>query len=203
MREHIFEPFFTTKPVGKGTGLGLSMVYGIVQQHEGAIHVYSEPNQGTTFKIYLPAVEAAADAPASRAGACDRSAAPRRSSWPRTIRWSATSPGVSSKRAATRCSRPSTARRPSPPFRAHRHEISLVLLDAVMPKLSGHDVYRRIKDECPEMRVIFCSGYDPETAQSQFIVNEHLRLVEKPYDPATLLRTVREVLDAEEPCPTH
>ena len=88
-------------------------------------------------------------------------------------------------------------------FRARRQEISVVLLDAVMPKLSGHDVYRCIKDECPEARVIFCSGYDPETAQSQFVVDEHLRLVEKPYDPATLLRTVREVLDAEELCPTH
>jgi hypothetical protein len=64
-------------------------------------------------------------------------------------------------------------------------------------------VYRRLKDEYPETRVVFCSGYDPETAQSNFIVNERLRLVEKPYNPETLLRTVREVLDAEELCPAH
>ena len=88
-------------------------------------------------------------------------------------------------------------------FQARRHDISLVMLDGVMPKLGGFEVYRRIKDDWPEVRVIFCSGYDPETAHSKFTVDEHLRLVEKPYDPATLLRVVREVLDAEEPCLTH
>ena len=72
-----------------------------------------------------------------------------------------------------------------------------------MPKLGGVEVYRRIKDDWPETRVIFCSGYDPEAAQSNFPADEHLRLVEKPYDPAKLLRVVREVLDAEVSCPTH
>jgi CheY-like chemotaxis protein len=87
-------------------------------------------------------------------------------------------------------------------FRAHHDTIALVLLDAVMPRLSGQDAYRQLKDEYPDVRVIFCSGYAPETAHSNFIVQEHLRLVEKPYNPTVLLSTIREVLDAEELCPT-
>jgi DNA-binding NtrC family response regulator len=75
-----------------------------------------------------------------------------------------------------------------------------VLLDVIMPKMSGRDVYRRIKEEFPDMRVVFCSGYDPESSQSNFILDERLKLVEKPYNPDMLLRTVREVLDAGEKC---
>jgi two-component system, cell cycle sensor histidine kinase and response regulator CckA len=199
VRERIFEPFFTTKPVGKGTGLGLSMVYGIVQQHEGAIHVYSELNLGTTFKIYLPIVEAA--------GATE-TAAPKQAmvGGKETLLLAEDDPMVRdvAQRILTRAGytilTAVDGQQAVDLFQAHRHDIALVLLDAVMPKLGGFDVYRRIKDECPEVRVVFCSGYDPESAHSKFIVDEQLRLVEKPYDPAMLLRVVREVLDAEEPC---
>jgi two-component system, cell cycle sensor histidine kinase and response regulator CckA len=202
VREHIFEPFFTTKPIGKGTGLGLSVVYGIVQQHEGSIHVYSEPNQGTTFKIYLPAVENLQDAPIDSPAAI-----PFRGT--ETILVAEDDPMVRDiacrilEKAGYTVIAVPDGDQALTVFRERRHEISLILLDAIMPKLSGHDAYRCIKNECPDARVIFCSGYDPETAQSQFAIDEQLRLIEKPYDPETLLRTIREVLEAEVPCPTH
>ncbi len=202
VREHIFEPFFTTKPVGQGTGLGLSVVYGIIQQHEGAIHVYSEPGRGTTFKIYLPAIEAAADA-------ADNGPAPALFGGKETILVAEDDPMVRDiarrilEKAGYTVLLAADGQQALTQFEARRQEIAAVLLDAVMPKLTGHEVYRRIKDECPGTRIIFCSGYDPETAQSKFVGDEHLRMVEKPYDPGTLLRTLREVLDAEEPCLTH
>jgi len=84
-------------------------------------------------------------------------------------------------------------------FDENRDGISLVLLDAVMPKLGGREAYHRIKEINPETKVVFCTGYDPETAQANAILEEELRLVEKPFDPAVLLRTIREVLDAELP----
>jgi two-component system, cell cycle sensor histidine kinase and response regulator CckA len=195
VRERIFEPFFTTKPVGKGTGLGLSMVYGIVKQHEGAIHVYSEPNMGTTFKIYLPVVQPTDAAPA---------AAPKPAlvGGGETILMAEDDPMVRDvaqrilEKAGYTVLPAADGEEALAVFHAHRYDISLVMLDGVMPKLGGFDVYQRIKDDWPEVRAIFCSGYDPETARSKFTVDENLRLVEKPYDPATLLRVVREVLDS-------
>ncbi len=199
VREHIFEPFFTTKPVGQGTGLGLPTVYGIVQQHEGAIHVYSEPGHGSTFKIYLPAIASDAD-PAPQA----RPAASRGGA--EVILVAEDDPLVQdiSRRILEKGGYTVLTARDGEEtlqvLRQRRDTIALVLLDAVMPKLSGREVYRRLHDEFPEIRVIFCSGYDPETSQSNFIAQEHLRLVEKPYNPAVLLQTVREELDAEEVC---
>ena len=71
-------------------------------------------------------------------------------------------------------------------FQEHAADISLVILDAIMPKLTGHDVYRRIQAEYPETKVVFASGYDPETSHSQDILRQNLRLVEKPFDAGTL-----------------
>jgi CheY-like chemotaxis protein len=85
-------------------------------------------------------------------------------------------------------------------FQDYRNAISLVLLDAIMPKMTGREVYRRIKAEHPEMKVVFCSGYDPKTAPADFISQENLRLINKPFTDNTLLRTVRETLDEEMPC---
>ena len=200
VRGHIFEPFFTTKGVGKGTGLGLAMVYGVVQQHLGAVHVYSELGQGTAFKIYLPRGEPAQ---------CDEAAAQVRPA-PRgteTILLAEDEPVV--RHLATRLLQRSgytvlaaaDGEEALRLFDQHRAAISLVLLDAIMPKLTGHEVYSRIKQLAPETKIVFCSGYDPETAQSAFLVQEQVRLIAKPFDAQTLLGTVREVLDEPASCP--
>ncbi len=81
----------------------------------------------------------------------------------------------------------------------HRDEVALLILDAVMPKLDGREVYRRIIAQDPHARIIFCSGYDPETAQSGLLTQQNLRLVQKPFDRVCLLQTIREALDEEEP----
>jgi CheY-like chemotaxis protein len=201
VQQHMFEPFFTTKELGKGTGLGLAMVYGLVQQHQGAIHVYSEPGKGTSFKLYLPAV--AHSTPGEPV-----SEPPRVAGGKETILVAEDDPMV--RRLAVRiltaagyqvlaASDGAEALRV---FAEHRQDISLVVMDAIMPKLTGHEVYRRIKAQNPSARVIFVSGYDRETGQSQPLFRENLRLVEKPFDADTLLRSVREVLDEETECLT-
>jgi two-component system cell cycle sensor histidine kinase/response regulator CckA len=196
---HIFEPFFTTKGVGKGTGLGLAMVYGVVQQHGGVIHVYSEPEQGATFKIYLPAVgvEQMAREPAAEA-------AEHRGR--ETVLVAEDEPMVRDlearilRGAGYTVLLASDGEEAQRLFEAHCDAISLALLDVVMPKRSGRTVYEEIKRLKPETKVVFCTGYDPETGQADFASDEGLRLMQKPVDPDVLLRTIREVLDDDEPC---
>jgi len=200
VKERIFEPFFTTKEVGQGTGLGLATAYGIVQQHEGAIHVYSEVGRGTVLKVYLPAVDDASIPEDAK----PHVAMPRGTE---TILLAEDEPIV--RNLAARIVEEAgytvlTARDGEEAlqvFEELRDEISLSLLDAVMPKVSGRDVYLRIKAISPEANVIFCSGCDPETAESDFLREQNLRLIQKPFEPDVLLQNIREVLDnAEEPC---
>ncbi len=199
VQQHIFEPFFTTKDVGKGTGLGLAMVYGVVQQHKGTIHVQSEPGKGTTFRVHLPSggkhggeerTEKSAPAPRGR----------------ETILVAEDDPLVRNlavrilEKGGYMVLAASDGEEALRLFKENRNHIALTLLDAIMPKLTGHEVYRRMKADYPAAKVLFASGYDSETAQSGFLLQQRLRLVEKPFDAETLLRTVREVLDEDTSC---
>ena len=83
-------------------------------------------------------------------------------------------------------------------FTENRDDISLVVLDVMMPKLNGHEVFAAIKAADPDAKVVFCTGHDPKTADSRYILEENLRLVSKPFDTAVLLSTVREALDEVE-----
>jgi CheY-like chemotaxis protein len=195
VKQRIFEPFFTTKGVGKGTGLGLAMVYGCVQQHDGIINVYSEPNLGTTFKIHLPiapeansVVDGAVAAAASGGNETILIAEDEPIVRDLTVRI-LTGAGYTTLVAADGAAAVEL-------FEANADQISLVLLDAVMPKLTGHQAYDRIKLTNPHLPVVFCSGYDPEMGQVKRLMDGGVRMVPKPFDPAVLLRTVREVLDA-------
>jgi PAS domain S-box-containing protein len=195
VKARIFEPFFTTKGVGRGTGLGLAMVYGCVQQHGGIINVYSEPGMGTTFRIYLPL---AADATPVVSDAI----APKVRGGNETILVAEDEQLVRAltvrilKKAGYTVLEAADGLESVEVFRANASRISLVLLDAVMPKLTGLHAFERIKAARPDIPVVFCSGYDPEAGPVQSLVDHNRRLVQKPYDPDTLLRIVREEIDA-------
>lgn len=199
VKPHIFEPFFTTKEVGEGAGLGLATVYGVLQQHEGAIRVHGNPDGGATFKVYLPVVDVAAD------GDVVENDAPAPGG-KETILVAEDDPMVRDvarrilEEAGYTVVAAADGKEALEKYEASRDDVALVLLDAIMPEFNGHEVYGRIKAMDPETKIVFCTGYDPHTAQSDFIKRESLRLVEKPFDADVLLRAVREVLDREEPC---
>jgi signal transduction histidine kinase/ActR/RegA family two-component response regulator len=197
VKERIFEPFFTTKEKGKGTGLGLSTVYGIVKQSGGYVWVYSEPGQGTTFKIYLPRVEEEADALHRRVDVGDlqrgketvllvEDEAPVRGLAVRVLR----NQGYRVLEAANGQEALSVAGE-------HAGEkIHLLLTDVVMPQMGGKELTDRLKALRPEIKVVFTSGYTDNAIVRHGVLEPGTDFLQKPFSPAALAQKVREVLDA-------
>ena len=196
VKEQIFDPFFTTKDKGKGTGLGLSTVYGIVKQSGGNIWVYSEPGQGTTFKIYLPQVEEGADTFTSQA---EKDDLPQGSEMVLLVE---DEPSVRSLTARFLRKQGYTVLEAGNGDEAmqiahdHREEkIHLLLTDVVMPQMSGKEVVERLKTFYPEIKVLFISGY------TETVINHHAEFqtgapfLQKPFSWNGLAKKVREVLD--------
>ena len=196
-RERIFEPFFTTKEVGKGTGLGLSTVYGIVKQHGGNIWVYSEPGQGTTFKIYLPRVDAKED---RRTVAAKKPSAPRGAD---TILVAEDDRAVRSlMEEALRDLGYTVISAGSPVeaeqmFAQHNTEVELLLTDVIMPEQSGRELYERLAAACPSLKVLYTSGYTDNAIVHHGVLDPGTPFIPKPFDVDALARKVREVLDGE------
>jgi signal transduction histidine kinase/CheY-like chemotaxis protein len=192
----IFEPFFTTKELGKGTGLGLSTVYGIVKQSGGNIWVYSEVGRGTTFKVYLPRVEAPLE---PRARAAARSGATRGTE---TVLLVENDPGVRALAGRVLHEHGYTvleARDCDEALRVgrgHEGEIALVLTDLVMPSASGPDVAEELTALRPGVKLVFMSGYTENAAFRQRGLEPGTAFLDKPFTPAALAQKVREVLDA-------
>lgn len=195
VRERIFEPFFTTKEVGKGTGLGLAMVHGMVSQHQGAVHVYSEVGKGTTFRIYLPLVM---DGTLATAMAAAGNTGPRGTE---TILIAEDEPMVRSlavrilEDAGYRTCCAVDGEDAMRVFLEHAASISLVLIDVVMPKMGGVQLYHRLKEFGLKVPVIFCTGHAPNVSEAEVICEQRLPLVQKPYASSPLLRCVRQTLD--------
>jgi signal transduction histidine kinase/CheY-like chemotaxis protein len=192
-RERVFDPFFTTKEVGKGTGLGLATVYGIVKRHNGYITVYSEPNIGTTFHIYLPAVdqggkpEETAPAPLVKGGTETVLVAEDNSAVRDLITNILRGYGYVTVEAENGAEAVAQ-------FRA-TPGISLLILDSVMPKMNGREVYDAVQRIKPDIKVIFTSGYTRDVFQGKGIEDEKFNFLHKPMSPSILLRKIREVLD--------
>jgi two-component system cell cycle sensor histidine kinase/response regulator CckA len=199
----IFEPFFTTKEVGKGTGLGLATVLGIVKQDGGFLDVYSEPGQGTTFHVYLPASDGNAEPlrQVDNAPICGGTETILIAEDHDGMREMAQEilQGLGYRLYLARDGEEAVNQ-----FAAHQSEISLLLLDVMMPKLSGTDAYEKISASVPGVPVIFTSGYSDHGPLLASLSTRGASVLQKPYSSKILARRVRELLDeAQIPNPTR
>lgn len=195
VRRRVFEPFFTTKEIGKGTGLGLAMAYGIVQQHGGSLSVRSVLDDGSTFSVYLPLVGAAQQSTEEGGSGTSRGGAETIliAEDERVVRELAVR---ALREAGYQTLTAGDGEEAIELFEQHADSIDLVLLDVVMPRLNGRAAYQRMAAMRSDLQAVFCSGYDPTTGDAGMLADEGRRLLQKPFDPPTLLRAVREALDA-------
>ncbi len=196
--QHIFEPFFTTKAVGQGTGLGLAMVYGIVKSHNGYITCYSEPGQGTTFKIYLPTIETLPAKPILKI--IENEELPRGSETILLVddeealrnlgqeilqgQGFSTLPAESGERAIEI-------------YQEKKDRIDLIILDVSMPGMGGHRCFQELKKINPQVKVIVVTGYSANGRVKEMIKSGAAGFIGKPYRLADILNKIREVLDTE------
>jgi CheY-like chemotaxis protein len=191
----IFEPFFTTKDVGQGTGLGLSTVYGIVKQSGGCISVYSEPGEGTTFKVYLPRV----DEEPERAEPAD-AARPARAPGTGTVLLVEDEPAVRSvmRRILARAGYTVLEARNGAEaitlLELARTPVDLVLTDLVMPEMGGRALATELTTRWPEVRLVFVSGFTRDAATRRHVLEPGAGFLEKPFTSDTLVSSVEAAL---------
>ena len=196
VQDRIFEPFFTTKPPGEGTGLGLSTVFGIIGQHNGYIHVYSEPGIGSTFKMYIPR----SAAPAETRG--ELHVVKRRITGSETILVVEDEPAV--RRLVTRMLaslgyhvlQAGNGEEALWTAQQNPNRIDLLLSDVVMPQMGGRTLAEEIRTAHPDIRVLFISGYTDDTVLSERIATRKAAFLAKPFTTDMLGAKVREVLDS-------
>ena len=194
----IFDPFFTTKEQGKGTGLGLATVYGIVKQHDGYIYAYSEKNRGTTFKIYLPASKKTEEETESKSTA-------------RTLLQGNETILIVDDNASIRqlivetlkplgynCLQAAGGKDAIDVLRKYKGEVHLLITDVVMPGMSGRELAETIREERPEMKVIFMSGYTENIIAHHGVLEQGINYISKPITPVTLTQKIRSVLRENE-----
>ena len=198
VQARIFEPFFTTKPVGQGTGLGLSTVYGIVKQSDGFVWCYSEPGQGTTFKVYLPVV-GIRSAPVPPPGP------------PAELRGGSETILVVEDEDVVRSLACRGLREQGYTVLEARHgrealdrveerqdTIDLVISDVVMPELGGRELGAQLARLKPELPILYMSGYTGDDVIQRGLLEPGVPFQQKPFTPEGLARKVREMLDGRQ-----
>ncbi len=192
--QHVFDPFFTTKPKGKGTGLGLSTVYGIVKRAHGYIKVYSEENVGTTFKIYLPAVDqspakSSSEEVSVREGKGKETILVVEDETPirQAIRRVLEKRGYKVLEAKNGVHALSVTKN-------YSEKIHLLITDVIMPELSGRDLAERLLKERPDMNVLYISGYDGHVIDFHGFLYQGALLLQKPFTRSVLLEKVKQAI---------
>lgn len=193
---HLFEPFFTTKEMGKGTGLGLATVYGIIKQNKGFINVYSEPGQGTTFKIYLP--RHGADQEPAREEMVNHAAMGSETilvveDEPMILEI-ATTMLESLGYTVLAASGPAEAIRLA---REHGGAIQLLMTDVVMPEMNGRLLANHLRAQLPDLRCLFMSGYTANVIAHHGVLDEGVHFIQKPFALHALAAKIREALATE------
>lgn len=196
-RAHLFEPFFTTKEVGKGTGLGLATVFGIIKQNNGLINVYSEPSQGTTFKIYFPRAQAEAEAAAKPLAL-------------RSLRGTETVLLVEDEEQVLNLGRrileqygytvlaASTPQAAIIQSSCYSGTIHLLITDVVMPGMNGKELTQLLMASRTSIKCLFMSGYTANVIAHHGVLDEGVQFLQKPFTIRSLTERVREVLDGAE-----
>jgi len=197
-QKNLFEPFFTTKEVGQGTGLGLATVYGIAKQNNGFINVYSEPDQGTTFKIYLPrhrTVDEPTRAERADAGESHGSETILLVEDEKTI---LKMTSMLLERLGYTVLTAATPGEAMDVAREHSEEINLLMTDVVMPEMNGRDLAGKLITLYPNLKWLFMSGYTKNVIAHHGVLEEGVNFIQKPFSKQELSVHVRKALDEED-----
>jgi two-component system, cell cycle sensor histidine kinase and response regulator CckA len=202
VKQKIFEPFFSTKEIGRGTGLGLSTVYGIVKQTGGYIYADSEQGKGTTMRVYLPRfVETAASVEQEPAKQERKSEKPKDLTGRGTVLLVEDEDAVRSFAARALGTRgynvleASTGAEALEVFHAHPGDVDLVVSDVVMPEMDGPTLLKELRQDNPDIKIIFISGYAEDAFRRNLAENEDFMFLQKPFDLKELAAAVKAALN--------
>lgn len=192
-QKKVFDPFFTTKAMGRGTGLGLSSAYGIIKNHNGFITIVSQPGKGTTFNVFLPASGKAVspESKPSQGMLAGRETILLVDDEAMVLEVGAEMLGMMGYNVLTA----SNGKTAETIFKENKDEIALVVLDMIMPEISGSMVYDRVKAIDPEVKVLLSSGYSFNEQAAEILKKGCNGFIQKPFDVKSLSHKVREILE--------